>query len=205
MSITTCNEKRSPLLHMPAEIRLQIYEYVLGSRVVHVRSKWTGIFTPAGFSYACLESTEPLLEPRESEVLKHAVPFGQDYLNLGHLCRQIQKETACLPFTVYTWAFETAFTLDQWVSMKSNIPVQYKNAIRKVAVPTPGPYQSSDRTLLSLNQVLLIGTFKSSNDTTTSAWDAPRAIITLTKDKATNTWTRRGEHAQYAKDLFGTT
>jgi hypothetical protein len=118
-------------------------------------------------------------------VLKHAVPFGPDYLSLGSTCRQIQKETACIPFKIYTWAFETAFTLDQWVSMKSNIPIQHKNAIRTVAVPTPGPYRSSERTLLNLNEVLLIGTFQPSTDST-SAELGGRAIITLTKSKASN-------------------
>lgn len=201
MSITARNERLSPLLRIPAEVRLHIYEYVIGSRVVHVRSKWTGICTPAGFSYACLEDTEPLLESRESKVLKHAVPFGQDYLSLGSTCRQIQKETACIPFKIYTWAFETAFTLDQWVSMKSNIPVQHKNAIRTVAVPTPGPYRSSERTLLNLNEVLLIGTFKPSTDSTSAALGG-RAIITLTKSKASNAWMRRGERAEYVKDVF---
>jgi hypothetical protein len=85
--------------------------------------------------------------------------------------------------------------------MKSNIPVQHKNAIRTVAVPTPGPYRSSERTLLNLNEVLLIGTFQPSTDST-SAELGGRAIITLTKSKASNAWMRRGERAEYTKDLF---
>ncbi|KAF2027054.1 hypothetical protein EK21DRAFT_115174 [Setomelanomma holmii] len=197
-------ERLSPFFRIPAELRLNIYEYVIGSRIVHVRSKWTGICTPAGFSYACLEDTEPLLESRESKVLQHAVSFGQDYLSLGQTCRQIQNETACLPFKIYIWAFETAFTLDQWVSMKSNIPMQHKNAIRTVAVPTPGPYRSSERILLSLNEVLLIGNFSSTGESGPASVDTGRGIIKLTKDKASDTWLRSGERAQYAKDLFET-
>jgi hypothetical protein len=185
--------RNSSLLSLPAEIRLQIYEHVLGTRTVHVRMKWTGICTPAGFLYSCLEDIQPLLESGESKILAHAVPFGPEIHSLSQTCRQMQEETANLPFKAYTWAFETAFTLDQWVSMKSQIPVQYKNAIRTVAVPTPGVYQSSQRILLSLYKIFLVGTFSPvhTSPALNADSDVPgRAIITLRKDKATDTWIR---------------
>jgi hypothetical protein len=195
----------SPLLCLPAEIRLQIYELVVPSRAVHVRTRWTGICTPAGFTYLCLEDAQPLAISHERNLERHAVSFGSDVLNLSQICRQIHEETATLPFKTYTWSFETAFTLEQWVSMKFRIPLEHKNAIRKVAVPTPGPYRSSERILTDLQEVLLIG--KPNNATT--VYDDSRnlqspmhPIITLKRDKATNTWKQNREHAQYAKDLF---
>jgi hypothetical protein len=110
-----------------------------------------------------------------------------------------------LPFKTYTWSFETAFTLEQWVSMKSRIPLEHKNAVRKVAVPVPGPYRSSERILTDLQEVLLIGKSYSTTTVFDHASDLQGPIhplITLTKDKATNMWKQSGEHAQYAKDLF---
>jgi hypothetical protein len=192
------NMRSSRLLSLPTELRLQIYEHVLGSRTVHVRMKWTGIFTPAGFVYTCLEDNEPLLESSESKTLAHAMAFGLEIHSLSHTCRQMQKETAHLPFKLYTWAFESAFTLDQWVSMKSRVPVQYKSAIRTVAVPTPGPHRSSERILQNLYEVLLIGASDSFNIPAPSIADssAPaRVIISLRRDKVTDTWIRKGERA----------
>jgi hypothetical protein len=195
----------SPLLCLPAEIRLQIYELVIPSRAVHVRTRWTGICTPAGFTYLCLEDTQPLAISHERNLERHAVSFGSDVRNLSQICRQIHEETATLPFKTYTWSFETAFTLEQWVSMKFRIPLEHKSAIRKVAVPTPGPYRSSERILTDLQKVLLIGKPNSA----TTVYDDPRnlqspmhPIITLERDKATNTWKQSREHSQYAKDLF---
>jgi hypothetical protein len=206
LSSVSENLRTSRLLSLPAELRLQIYEYVLGSRTVHVRIKWTGICIPAGFVYVCLENNLPLLEPSESKTFGHAMPFGIEIHSLSHTCRQMHKETAHLPFKLYTWAFESAFTLDQWVSMKSLVPVQYKNAIRTVAVPTPGPHRSSERILQRLCEVLLIGSFDSFNIPAPSIVNpqAPsRVIITLRRDKVTDTWTHKDECAQYAMNLLG--
>jgi hypothetical protein len=195
----TNNQSLSPLLILPAELRLQIYELVLPRRVVFVRMKWTGICAPTGFQYCCLEDTQPLLASHERKTLSHAVPFGPDLRQLSQTCQQIYRETAHLPFKTFIWAFDTAFTLDQWVSMKDSIPIAHKNAIRTVAVPTPGPYRASERVLLKLNQVHLIGKAYASR---TFEKDPVPAIITLKKNKKTNTWSRSGESAQYAKDLF---
>jgi hypothetical protein len=80
------------------------------------------------------------------------------------------------------------------------------NPVGKVAVPTPGPYTSSERILTDLQEVLLIGKPKS----TTAVIDQARSsagpmypLITLKRDKTTNTWKSSGEHSQYARHIFG--
>jgi hypothetical protein len=201
----TNNQSLPLLLLLPAELRLQIYELVLPRRVVFVRMKWTGICAPSGYQYACLENTQPLLASHERKILSHAVPFGPDLRQLSQTCQQIHRETAYLPFETYIWAFETAFTLDQWVSMKDSVPLEHKNAIRTVAVPSPGPYRTSERVLLNLAEVHLIGTPYATTtyfDEPTNSEDSVHGIITLKKDKNTNTWNKSGGRAQYAKDLF---
>jgi hypothetical protein len=205
MSITERNQHVSLLLRLPAELRLQIYNLVIPSRVVHVRIKWSGICIPAGFQYTCLENTDPLLASSEERTLSHAVPFGPDLRLLSQTCRQIHGETALLPFETHIWSFETAFTLDQWVSMKSQVPLAHKNTIRTVAVPPPGPYRSSERILLSLHKVILVGTAhdRAADVNQDVNQRAPtKAMITLKKDKLVGTWVRSGERAQFAKDLF---
>lgn len=195
----------SILLRLPAEIRLQIFSWLIPQRVVYVRMKWTGIRTQDGYAYACLEDTQPLRERHEYNVLSRGVPFGPELRFIGQTCRQMHREASLLPFETFIWAFETAFTLDQWVTSGDHIPAEHKMAIRTVAVPTPGPYRSSERFLVNLRDVLLVGTAYS----TTTYFTEPKdmkdtdlAITILKKDKATGTWERNGERAQYAKDLF---
>jgi hypothetical protein len=205
LSISLRNEHTSPLLRLPTELRLQIYGYVIGCRTVHIRINWTGMCNPSGFKYACLEDPKHLLQHGETRILEHAVPFGPDLHGLVRTCRQMRKDTACLPFTSFTWAFENAFTLEQWVSTKSFIPVQHKYAIRTVAVPTPGPYRSSERRLSNLREIVLIGFCNPSDGSFSSdprLGTAPLAMISLKKDKASGAWMRGSEPAQYAKDLF---
>lgn len=157
---------------------------------------WSGVCIPSGFSYSCLEDTTPLLESHEKRMRQKVVPFGPDVTILSQVCRQTHKETATLPFKLYVWAFETPFTLDQFVSVKRLVKLEHKNAIRTVALPTPGPYRSSERILLDLQTVLLIGSFKPDN---TEVINAPlyeprrRAILTLKRERSNNTWVRSSE------------
>lgn len=190
-------------LTLPAEIRLQIYEHVIGTHIIHVRMKWSGICTPSGFSYSCLDNLSSLLEPLESTVHTHFVPLGTNFRYLNETCRQIHGETACLPFKNYTWAFESVFTLDQWVSMKSCVSVERKRCVRRVAVPTPGPYRSSERVLGDLNEVLLVGSTVGGGDGMDGidGIDGPRkAIITLRKDWVNDAWVSSGKGDLYASD-----
>jgi hypothetical protein len=207
MSITEQNQRASSLLRLPAELRLQIYNLVIPRRVIHVRMKWSGICIPAGFQYTCLENTDPLLASSEKKTLAHAVPFGPDLRRLSETCRQIHGETAHLPFETHIWSFETAFTLDQWVSMKSQVPLAHKNTIRTVAVPPPGPYRSSERILLSLHEVLLVGTAHdrpADANPNVNQQASTKAILILKKDKLGGTYgAHRSSRTIFGRGAFG--
>lgn len=202
------NDNSLFLLRLPAEIRLLVYEYVIGRRVVYVRMSWSGVCIPSGFLYCCLNNTTPLLEAHQKSILAQAVTFGPDLVVLSQVCRQMRKETAILPFQCYVWAFETPWTLDQFISMKRSIPNQYKYAIRMVAVPTPGPYRSSERVLTDLHTVLLIGPVKidanNMNDTPLSSAHPRGAILILRKAKTDNTWVRGDDHASFTSGMSST-
>lgn len=195
----------TPLLRLPTEIRLQIYEWVIPRRVVYVRMKWVGRrYTSQGFTYSCLEDTQPLQEKHESNTLSQAVPFGAEMRLLGQTCRQIYQETALMPYKTFIWAFESTFTLDEWLFTKDCISTEHKKAIRTVAVPFPGPYRSSEEFLLNLQEIIMIGTAYS----TTTVFTRPEhektalEVTTLKKNKESKTWITNGKRAQYAKDLF---
>lgn len=194
----TCTSRlpgQSPLLNLPLELRSQIYEYIIETRVVHVRMNWVGIFSPTGFSYSCFNDLQPLLDPPASDLLAKAVPFTSDITILNLVCRQMHQDTSLIPFKSWVWSFEDAFTLDLFVTAKrlSSIPIHHKEAIRRVAVAPPGPHRSHERVLQSLQEVLLIrsGDLPVENDQHNNiSLPSRREVLRLRRDTLTDTWLR---------------
>lgn len=155
MTCTSKSPVQSPLLSLPPELRSQIYEYIVQSRVVHIRMNWIGIFSPTGFSYSCFDDLRPLLESSTRDLLANAVSFGADVTILNRVCRQMHQDTILLPFKLWIWAFEDTFTLDQFVTARGLgvIPLHHKESIRKVAVAPPGPHRSHEKVLRGLQEV----------------------------------------------------
>lgn len=186
---------QSTLMSLPPELRSQIYEYVVDSRVVYIRMCWAGIFSPRGYSYSCFNDLQPLLNLSTRDLLSKVVPFGTDVRTLGRVCRQMHQDTSLIPFKLWIWAFEDAFTLDQFVTARGlgSIPVHYKEAIRRVAVAPPGHHRSHERILQGLQEVILIGSIRSAEDgadTEPTASASCRDVIRLRRDILTNTWLR---------------
>lgn len=193
MTSTLRASEQSPLLRLPPELRFQIYDYVVENRVVHVRMNWAGIFSPTGYSYSCFNDLQPMLESSTRDLHLNAVPFGTDVILLNRVCRQMHQDTTVLPFKSWLWAFEDAFTLDQFVTARGLgcIPVHHKEAIRRIAVAPPGHHQSHEKVLQSLQEVFLIGSAR------ISAGEGPlelnstpprREVKRLRRDTITNTW-----------------
>lgn len=195
MTFTARPPGQSPLLSLPPELRSQIYEYIVESRVVHIRMNWAGIFSPTGYSYSCFNDLEPLLESSARDLFTKAVPFDTDVITLSRVCRQMRQDTSLLPFKLWVWAFEDAFTLDQFVTARGlgSIPVHHKEAIRKVAVAPPGHHRSHEKVLKSLQEVFLISPVRpaAANDPSEGAASASRGdVIHLRRDTLTDTWLR---------------
>jgi hypothetical protein len=103
----------------------------------------------------------------------------------------MREETSNLPFKTYTWAFEDAFTLDQFITTKGQIPLCHKEAIKRVALPPPGPHRSNERVLKNLQEVLLIGFstgFRTDGHGTSTLKTPRREILRLKKDLKTDAW-----------------
>lgn len=185
---------QSPLLSLPPELRSQIYEYVIESRVVHVQMNWVGIFSPRGYTYSCFNDLRPLLESSSRDLYTKAVPFGTNVTTTSRVCRQMYQDTSLLPFKLWIWAFEDAFTLDQFVTARGlgSIPVHHKEAIRKVAVAPPGHHRSHEKVLRGLQEVLLISSVRHAegDDQTEPSAPGSRVTIHLRRDLLTDTWLR---------------
>lgn len=186
---------QSPLLSLPLELRSQIYEYVVDSRVVHVRMNWAGIFSPRGYSYSCFNDLQPLLDSSARDLFSKAVPFDTDVTTLGRVCRQMRQDTSLMPFKLWIWAFEDTFTLDQFVTARGlgSIPIHHKEAIRKVAVAPPGHHRSHEKVLQGLQEVLLITSVRPAEDDNLAgptSSSSRRDVIRLRRDTLTDTWLR---------------
>ncbi|KAF2622309.1 hypothetical protein BU25DRAFT_463055 [Macroventuria anomochaeta] len=186
---------QSPLLNLPFELRSQIFEYIIERRVVHIRMNWSGIFSPTGFSYSCFNDLQPLLESPARGLLAKAVPFDTDITLLSRVCRQMHQDTSLLPFKLWVWSFEDAFTLDQFVTARGlgSIAVHHKEAIRRVAVTPPGPHRSHEKVLQSLQEVLLISPsipLVKADGVEDTPPASRRVIIRLRLDTLTDTWLR---------------
>ncbi|KAF2253363.1 hypothetical protein BU26DRAFT_399624, partial [Trematosphaeria pertusa] len=93
------NQRESPLLRLPAELRNKIYSYVLGGRLWELKDTLT-----AG--------------SRE-----------KNSMSLLRVCRQINAETASLPFELGTFSFESLSALMQW---SQRMPPKQRDAVRSV-------------------------------------------------------------------------
>jgi|SRR5690242_11518238 len=194
MTLTSSPTGQSLLLNLPPELRCQIYEYIIGSRVVHVRIYWTGIFSPTGFFYKCFDDLQPLLECSTRDLSK-TVPFGTAITTLSSVCRQMHQDTRLIPFKLWIWAFEDAFTLDQFVTAKGlgRIPSQHKHAIRRLAVAPPGHHRSHEKVLQNLQEVLLISpalSYQGVEPTGAASSKPRRSIVHLRRDTLTDIWRR---------------
>lgn len=195
MTLTSSPTGQSLLLNLPPELRCQIYEYIIGSRVVYVRMNWTGIFSPTGFFYNCFDDLQPLLECSTRDLLSKAVSFGTAITALSSVCRQMRQETCLIPFKLWIWAFEDAFTLDQFVTARGlgRIHVQHKHAIRRLAVAPPGHHRSHEKVLQNLQEVLLINptlSYQGVEPTGAASSKPRRSIVHLRRDTLTDTWKR---------------
>lgn len=142
------NRSRSPLLRLPYELRLQIYELVLGDRQIHIRfvpwrhhkrqTKNGAVYTdtikgrfhhdilgkrqdPWGVDADCLR-----MATRHSGGLM----AGMDRLTmLSGVCRQLYHETALLPYRLNTWSFESMHVMEKYIIKENRMPLQQRRAI----------------------------------------------------------------------------
>jgi len=143
----------SRLLQLPAELRNQIYEFVLGGQLIHIRCRDDldlPFSKPILSRQLCIAKETELEAYKKFKVSDQHPGSGPPY-SIGNCedrhstcehelwsklsptilrtCRQIYREARLVPYHANTFSFTSADTLDQFVT--SLIPVQ-KLAIRSL-------------------------------------------------------------------------
>ncbi|KAF1840433.1 uncharacterized protein K460DRAFT_208393 [Cucurbitaria berberidis CBS 394.84] len=110
------NNSVSPLLQLPAEIRIQIWEHILGGMRILI-STFTGAY----------------FRPEYSDNPLHT-RLTTDHLALLRVCRQIYNETATLTFSTNRFCFVGRSAFEEF--LKSTKPAQ-RDALRRMVVDRP--------------------------------------------------------------------
>ncbi|KAF1932006.1 uncharacterized protein M421DRAFT_416734 [Didymella exigua CBS 183.55] len=106
VSISIRNSRESPLLRLPAELRIKIWAYLLAYR--HVLKQFPSRWRPGSGSSA-----------------------STIRLDILRVCRQTYTETALLPFTLNSFTFITPCDMKATIDCSR---LGHRNAIRKIAL-----------------------------------------------------------------------
>lgn len=151
------NRAQSPFLSLPYELRLHIYELVLGGRQIHIRfvpwrhhkrqTKIGTVYTDTvkgKFRHDILGRKK---DPWgiEAEMLRRATnhhrpgpeagtqPDEDNRLTLlSGVCRQLYHETSLLPHRLNTWSFENMHIMEKYIIKENKMPLQQRRAIHTI-------------------------------------------------------------------------
>lgn len=145
------NRVQSPFLRLPYELRLQIYELVLGDRQIHIRflpwrqhkrqTKSEAEYTdtikgrfridildrrqdPWGVEAAKFLRLTTTIRPKPSDTLD-----DRKLTMLSGVCRQLYHETSLLPHRLNTWSFESMHVMEKYIIKENRMPLQQRRAI----------------------------------------------------------------------------
>ncbi|KAL1839887.1 hypothetical protein VTJ49DRAFT_1022 [Mycothermus thermophilus] len=149
-----CNQRLSPLLRLPPELRNRIYELVLDVGQIHVCFKrWEHKArirngqryyetSEGGFFCRILERDQnPWRELKSRKPPSDGSPAPRGMTLLSPVCRQLYHETALLPFRLNAWSFDSLHTMDRYIMKEKRLPLPQRRAIRllytQTVLPTP--------------------------------------------------------------------
>lgn len=140
------NRKVCPLLRIPSELRLQIYELVLGNRQIHVffvpwqhkrRIKDGQTYTETikgGFRYEVLKKKQDPWDRDPKKLRKSAASpldsLGSTITLLSGVCRQLYHETSLLPQQMNTWSFENLHVMERYILRENRMPLLQRRAVQ---------------------------------------------------------------------------
>ncbi|KAK3688693.1 hypothetical protein B0T22DRAFT_160874 [Podospora appendiculata] len=146
------NQRLSPLLRLPPELRNRIYELLLSVGQINVRYKrWehrirTDSSNSSSSSSNRSHNQRPLYDTieggfwcrllaREQDPWQQQPPpaahmHGTGMTLLSPVCRQLYHETALLPYSLNAWSFESAHVMERYVIKEKRLPLPQRRAIR---------------------------------------------------------------------------
>ena len=132
------NRQASPLLRLPAEIRIRIYELVLGNKQIYItykpwqhkrRIKQSQLYyetIAGGFRYQLLQPEQnPWHGPRNNTALSSNARITL----LSGVCRQLYHETALLPQKLNPWSFENTWVMERFIMREDHLTLLQRRAI----------------------------------------------------------------------------
>jgi hypothetical protein len=153
------NQRLSPLLRLPPELRNRIYELVLDVGQIHVCFKrWEHKArvrngqryyetSEGGFYCRILDRDQNPWRDRDPRPRKqHQQPSDRSgpprgMTLLSPVCRQLYHETALLPFRLNAWSFDSLHTMDRYIMKEKRLPLAQRRAMRllysQTVLPTP--------------------------------------------------------------------
>ncbi|KAL2267875.1 hypothetical protein VTJ83DRAFT_5152 [Remersonia thermophila] len=149
------NQRLSPLLRLPPELRNRIYELVLDVGQIHVCFKRWEHKARIRNGQRCYETSEggfycrildrdqnPWRDPRSKKKPSPDKPDGPRGMTLlSPVCRQLHHETALLPFRLNAWSFDSLHTMDRYLLKEKRLPLPQRRALRllytQTVLPTP--------------------------------------------------------------------
>ncbi|KAF2192808.1 hypothetical protein K469DRAFT_621457 [Zopfia rhizophila CBS 207.26] len=164
------NQKMSPLLRLPGELRNHIYELILGGKVIYIQYQtyesqgWNPIketykSTIPRFRFHCTVFNQPVKLP--SIVFPEFAPQMQGkgeegFTLLNGVCRQLYNDTAVLPYELNAWVFSSYTALENFILHRKALPRSHRKAITDLVVPFTLPSESLVDYMGGLQSVYLV-------------------------------------------------
>ncbi len=155
------NQKNSPLLRLPGEIRNRIYEYALGGntimidfetyRTTYIKDEPSKV-TPV-FKYHCTVYNE-YLDPFRGKQ-PNRVNISSGFGLLTGVCRQMYLETDTLPFKHNLVCFGSHNIMFNMLFMEKRLSRRQLDAITEMILPDALPQPNMLASLRNLKSVLL--------------------------------------------------
>ncbi|KAF2796721.1 hypothetical protein K505DRAFT_372998 [Melanomma pulvis-pyrius CBS 109.77] len=136
------NQTECLLFRLPAELRMNIYELVMGRHTIYIQhggyqyhkvlenGKRRLLSYPLhGFHCTRLPLTvNPYVTALNSD--EQRANRGQQLLN--NICRELYKETAELPYKWNTWSFQSLHVLQDFIVKEKRLPLSHLQAINTI-------------------------------------------------------------------------
>lgn len=155
------NQKKSPFLRLPAEIRNKIYTLSLGGNTINIgyetyRTTYEEdkpqMVEPI-FKYRCTvynATTNPFRKP--------PLPYinvSSTFTPLNMICRQLYLETAASPYELNTLSFGSNQIMLNFLLLERRLSRQQLDAIKQIILPDGLPQPNMLAYLRNLNKVYL--------------------------------------------------
>jgi hypothetical protein len=140
VQLWSTNQRNSPFLRLPKEVRTRIYAYALGGQTITIGYETYRTVESALepdkvipiFRYCCAVYSQRNVNP-----FRKQLPFinvAYKFTPLNNVCRQLYNETATLPYILNTLAFATNNVMFNFLFVERRLSREQRDAIKSFIV-----------------------------------------------------------------------